>query len=149
MYCQVEDLKAKYDHLEQLQQNGWVVVEDEVDQVAKVGKSNIKSKCSPIGHHSNNIHKSNPIRNGQIRSTSAVDQSRSSTSIHHTKPVRSNIREFLKNKRQELVNHNDGVEQAPPPSPNGHCANAVNGNDQPAVDQLPTVINLTNSLTVN
>lgn len=120
IYYQVEDLKSKYAALEELRRNGWLESSTTdaalkenggaPSAVAARGKVAVNGACKSNGssstvYGSNGIAKRNGVKTSSASNGTSTNGG-SATSNGHVKkaaPVRSNIREFLKSKRKEVV----------------------------------------------
>lgn len=95
IYYQVEDLKQKYTDLAELEDNNWIPVIEE------------KKPVKPVLVNDNKV---NIIKNRNIKKNNSDSTDGQKKNSAAKKPVRSNIREFLKNKRKEMAtNGNDTV----------------------------------------
>lgn len=107
---QIDDLKQKYNELDTLESNEWIVVEDE-----KLNNNN-----NVINNNNNTKYKSSlQVTNGGCKK--AMKNGKTVHNNNNNKAVRSNFREFLKNR---IANENNGDKKL-----NEHTATTNNGND--------------------
>lgn len=99
IYYQVEDLKQKYDELAKLEANNWMPIEEKLAKPVLV-----------------NDNKVNIIKN---RNQRKKDDATDGRPVATKKPVRSNFREFLKNKKKEMASKGDDATTVSNGSQNG------------------------------
>lgn len=121
IYYQVKDLKLKYDQLELLEHNNWLPINGDVVDNIETKTQNKGSSLKIVVDNKSNIINKNPSNKRAVSnmktsppSINKNGDSENGQAIKKT-AVRSNIREFLKNKRKELTNGNEnnknGIEQ--------------------------------------